>query len=632
VTGDGTTTTQGSGGSTRTEASKSGTTKITATMPTVQIDVRGGTYSIRVDAPTVLFGPEIKTRLDITETQSNGGSKHKMQWTSGSVVEGVSTGDSAEVESNGTYLAVFDRKLPDKVGELSGSVDLPLKGPGALTGHLKWTLSPAPPPPIELEMEAEGDGASTWELWRPRGTPDEAVPGSWVKLKARVISRGGALTDKPHLIKIMLGQVSQEPGVCINYPENPSATLPPADLRFRLEDNPDLLWNERSVWTLDPKSGELTATLACFDYGAWGEATATAILQSGRVLTGHVKNIPRETVLRIPHRTATSKIATAWNSPGPDDEDSDDQPPGDGQKGDGLTNYEEYRGFMVGGTWKEGDPKTKDFFVRNEVPFIAAGGVDLFEKLSKLRVHRLDVGEIRASDRLINFNHKDAPHKTDQHGVRLFLDALMIGYCEAKTRTGAAGTPKDLVDGVHITMHANPVVPVATATGIAAGMYMDSNVAHELFHCCNVWHHGDRPYENVLPMWTRNAAGEVYEGSQKISVYDEAGMRIDSLLTVGTSLLVPLKVRTDQGRASGDVRCVMRYEDSDAYRFAATPGDRVRLGAKQISPAGFSLCTAASKAAGAQVGPLGDADVAHKRGNCTDQILVNDGVPAPRRP
>ncbi|HXX92651.1 MAG TPA: hypothetical protein VEN81_03400, partial [Planctomycetota bacterium] len=331
-----------------------------------------------------------------------------------------------------------------------------------------------------------------------------------------------------------------------------------------------------------------------------------------------------ETVLRIPHRPADSKIATVWTHQGADDEDGDDEPKGDGNKGDGLTNYEEYRGFMEGGVWKEGDPTKKDFFVRNEVPAMASAGVDLFESISKLKVHRLDKGEFRASDRVINFNHDEGPHKTDQHIVRIFFDPTCDHYCQALMKNGPS-TPKNLVDGVHVGVFTNIAVVGFSDKGLGARMYADGALAHELLHCCNVYHHGDPPGEG-LRKWIRTAAGEVQENGQRISVYDEAGTLIDAALTEGTSLKVDLKIRMEHGLASGPLGCVMRYDDTDAYILPGRPGDRLRMPNNQSEPSGFTLCTST-----VGNGPAGNADVVKHRGNCAGQILVNDGVTAPNR-
>lgn len=82
-----------------------------------------------------------------------------------------------------------------------------------------------------------------------------------------------------------------------------------------------------------------------------------AELEDGRVLQGELKMGEEERVsdILIPKREKGSKVAFAWLqerglSGVADGSDTDRQPVGKpGADGDGLTVYEEYRGFYVGG-------------------------------------------------------------------------------------------------------------------------------------------------------------------------------------------------------------------------------------------------------------------------------------------
>jgi hypothetical protein len=101
--------------------------------------------------------------------------------------------------------------------------------------------------------------------------------------------------------------------------------------------------------------------------------------------------------------------------------------------------YEEYRGWVENGKHIEGDPKAKDFFVLNLIGADAKAGINLFEALSQLRVHsRLRRSEMSVAKRLMNANHRDAPHRVDQHGVwvKQFLND------PAGTKDGRSGKEK----------------------------------------------------------------------------------------------------------------------------------------------------------------------------------------------
>ena len=132
--------------------------------------------------------------------------------------------------------------------------------------------------------------------------------------------------------------------------------------------------------------------------------------------------------------------------------DDDDNEKVEGQKdnGDGFTLSEEYRGWVEKGKHIEGDPEKKDFFVLNLIGADARPGIELFETLSKLRVHsKLRRSEMSETTRLMNGNHGDAPRNKDQHGVWVKTFALKIrsqgddggGGRTKLNKAGVAGRP-----------------------------------------------------------------------------------------------------------------------------------------------------------------------------------------------
>ena len=100
--------------------------------------------------------------------------------------------------------------------------------------------------------------------------------------------------------------------------------------------------------------------------------------------------------ITIPLDDDEDHIADYWEeewsiSQEPGDADNDDMPAGigrDSAKGDGFTNYEEYRGFQVMGQWTETSPVFKDLFILDE----AYHGIGYFDKL-QLQVHLIKRGE-----------------------------------------------------------------------------------------------------------------------------------------------------------------------------------------------------------------------------------------------
>ncbi|PYM11036.1 MAG: hypothetical protein DME18_15145, partial [Verrucomicrobia bacterium] len=126
-------------------------------------------------------------------------------------------------------------------------------------------------------------------------------------------------------------------------------------------------------------------------------------------------------------------------------DDSEDDPTGDGHKGDGLTLYEEYRGFSINAGHVRLDPKKKDLFVLNEAGTQADLGIALLERQSALRVHRVKGSEFGLQSdftytRIINHNHSDsAPHVVDQHGIWIVNGETNMGFSFAENLSGVDG-------------------------------------------------------------------------------------------------------------------------------------------------------------------------------------------------
>jgi hypothetical protein len=610
ISGDGSTKVGPAGSSVTTERTRSGVTTLVLAAG-LQVDLKKKHYGVWVAAPGVLGNSLVKTLEQIT-VEGSSGSRKTQRWTTGRVAPAeAQTILGLSVRANSTALFVWDQPLPNQVGPLKSSILVPVRGRGKAVGKLTWSLSPGRSPDIGLELEAQGNDNKPWDQWRPKGGADEKTPGSSVTLTARIVGTD-TNADKPHYFRIQLTDVSREKGVCLNWPPKPEDD-PPLDFSFRKVDNPDsrLLVTERAVWTVSATGPEFQVKLACFDYGAWGEAVAEAELDSGRRLFAHVKGSPSERTLRLPFRDASSKIAKSWNSPGPDDADDDPTPTGDPRaKGDGLTNYEEYRGFFENGGWTDSKGDIKDFFVRDETGGLAQPGIALFETLSKLKVHHLTADEFPSS-RVINEFWSEGPHKVDQHGIRIVYDPKLTNEAEAQP-VQRFGTPKNFQRVVVGT--ASSVVQPGSTVSLMANL-----VAHELFHCCNVWHHGDFQEEGSKT-WQQTKGG-IMEGNTTISVVDTAGTNIESLITFPLpGNKKEISVGALHGRYSGDTNCVMHYDDGWARFDAADPKKRIQF-AGAGSKLGAILCTGKDGTPpNARYGPA-------TYGDCTSQVHVNDGVP-----
>jgi hypothetical protein len=228
----------------------------------------------------------------------------------------------------------------------------------------------------------------------------------------------------------------------------------------------------------------------------------------------------------------------------------------------------------------------------------------------------------------------------DQHGIRMVYRPAIGGYCQAVSTRGRPGLPKD---SVHVLLGNIPpnVVNADTGGGVMTSMtYAGPTVAHELFHCCNVYHHGEElpGFENDQT-WIKDTTPDIQERGAKITVLDEAGTNIESILSwiVGPKIYKIVRVHTWRGTSSGDVGCVMRYDDARAFVLPVTgvavPSERrmLKFGDEVV---GGGLCTSGAATGtnlprGSLPGRFGPA--AHNRGNCAGQIVVNDKAGATTR-
>ncbi len=499
---------------------------------------------------------------------------------------------------------------------------------------LTWYLSADGQAEYELEVEIDD-----YEKWLPEGTHDGKASDKTLTIRAKLIDKkSDDKTTKAEYITFELPDVSREPGVAMNWPEGGNH-LP--DLRFEKEQNKDFEIGEDGQLAMKIDENGVTeavAKLSSFDWGAFGKLKVTAAMGGDVFLTGILKGKDEE-IIRIPERDENSNIANEWknnvvNFREKDEDDGEDVPAGDGHNGDGLTLYEEYRGFYAteqGARKAEhifGNPRKKDFFVANALPD-SRGGIKLFKERSQLEFHEINERELSSSMQ-INFNHGRGAHSVDQHGVLLLSEP---GDLDTQANEGP-GTPG---------MVRMITVNAAGATGERMGVdgteksYRAVTIAHELFHACNVWHHGDKDY--IRAYWELSPDGsKILETSGagrevEVDAFTESGTPIDprALMAVyGAANGGTINVGLKNGQHSGQEDCIMRYDIANAYIQDKFRDDaRIMTTGEKV---GWKLCTLTTGGDDVNLssrGPLPfngpryyDAD--KKRGNCKAQICVND--------
>lgn len=445
-------------------------------------------------------------------------------------------------------------------------------------------------------VEATVEPLGNYPGWIPAGkleSPD--WPGNELRLRVRVHKKGDPNLPRRASLAFDLVNVSRNKGVCMNWPQG----APEAEgLRFRGEDygpgSPVRVSGRLHADTTEPvESVELV--IGSYDYGAWGTLRVSGKDAKGRPVAVSVlgKASPD---LDIPRDENGNRIADAWEAkvgatgtPAAYDGETDPEGRPDAP-GDGLSAYEEYRGFRVQGAHVTGDLSRKDLFVCDDTTgHVGGAGLDRFEAASGLRLHRVrreELGELR----IINGNGRGETHLVFQHGI-LLMDGPPGSDPEAVagTTSGRFGPPV-LTHHIQLPQGGNADNPDGAA-----------DVAHELGHAVGLRHHGDQEFEAKGWGWKlmEDGAWRLFEqdlavstdskGNQRVawqgngvpvSVFFESDLR---LLKHGEAL--PKHFVWDEphqgwllylggpgSQFSGDQRCFMRYADKQAYKGLAAPG------------------------------------------------------------
>jgi hypothetical protein len=339
-------------------------------------------------------------------------------------------------------------------------------------------------------------------------------------------------------ITFSLKEVSKERGVCMNYPIKDKDNVTPASA-LESNENPDLFFHEddkrmkdfyfdedetdgaaekkcpteilkakdnpahehhfQKATTKKPVT-EATVTVRCEDYGAFGilkvEAEDCENLkprERGAECQGLGEDEEEDKEVRIPRDDNGNNIADSAaqdkNKDGTKalpDKDEDDTPTGNGVEGDGLTNYEEYRGFIIGGGGKAKKEHIRTSITQKDL-FIYIEHSELSAHLSYFNQTGLKARILYDPDlydgntsRVINFN-KTSATKAEQHGLWLRKE----GDDDARGVTYFSKKP-------YIPENCTRVaIMVQTIKDEGLANMLDRVVAHELGHAIGIEHHGD---------------------------------------------------------------------------------------------------------------------------------------------
>jgi hypothetical protein len=484
--------------------------------------------------------------------------------------------------------------------------------------HIGVTMGPEEPVDADVIVLPE-----TYDSWLPVPGPDEGTAGP-LPLTVAFELRGKG--QKPPTRKVLrfvvkLRETSREPGVALNMPIVP-AGRPGPDLQFLAEGGASVSDEAQAATVPSPDGKTGRIRIAAFDGGAWSTFTVEAVLEGGpRIppVQGHLEKPSGPTEILLPKRTPGSKIASSWlAASGNPREDADaEATPGNGNPGDGLSAYEEYRGLVAKGMYRRLDPRRKELAVEVTEAFSRAGGaagLSLFRNASNIDVVELRPGEL-AADRVVNRNAGHA-HLVAQHALRLVQGSLPAGEAgvnEPKAQKGK--TPKDsqrvVIDVAQIEEHVRAQAAAAASVTMpyTLGDYLAVTIAHEIAHGVSADHHGqssDQPTRTV----------EQHQTSFRI--YGSDGREIAT-----RPFPIHGRVGSQGGESSGDLGCLMAY--TDMYQWAyASEGDLNVYRALPLLPLGTRFCTFAAGTGinAAKPGPtyFGPATW----GNCAAKLRVRD--------
>jgi hypothetical protein len=521
---------------------------------------------------------------------------------------------------------------------------------------------------LELVVTSEG-----YQKWRPSAS-DSGGPGAPLTFKARVQNADGSKpTVEVDTFDWKLTGTSREPGVALNFPQLLNKT-DGREADLKLDGLPDHAASDQDAQqAIGPGRGRLEDEVRVVpqDWGGWSALTVTATLRDGRKLTGKLKGSPEPSIL-LPRRAKDSYIADSWKEAngiaGKDSDDAEAAPAGEpGCNGDGLTLYEEYRGFYEKGKHVSGNPKKKDFFIFNRCGAVARPGIALFARLTALEVHQDlledEVSYLQGDHAVMNGNFDKGPHRVLQHRVELTeCGATRSNGGGTRARTAAAGErhlrPKD-VQNLYVEG------PEQSYWGqlwsVSSGdrpRQFDVAVAHELLHSVGVEHHGEGNakvrFEVRAASTPSNPSGRARwvarlpGGDSPVTFLDERDADVGSSSAAAAVQVTPgfsavmagwglpgeaaqatsLYVGIEHGESSGDEGCVMRYWMAAAYPKKGA-SDTLYLVPPGSEPVGDQLC---SGTAGQTInGPRSPQPryfgAAEGRGQCRQWVCVNDAIP-----
>jgi hypothetical protein len=343
------------------------------------------------------------------------------------------------------------------------------------------------------------------------------------------------------------------------------------DLIFDPEAHPPALWTHAGWNLLFTKEDavEATADVTALDYAAWGRLRVFA--KSG---CGGWEPVPfrsaggeEQDALTVPldddHNLMADVLLPVYA--GDPKQDLDDTPAGDGTPGDGLTLFEEYRGFVTldaacnpgaGDRYLRTAPTRKDLFVHSPDPLLARLALR-FAGATDLAVHCIRARHfVSPEKRVVNFTLQDGGRRgfrgftvsqaEPQHGLALVNEDLGSSGMLGRVDPGLGPPGRVTEVAVHKT--------AALRGGLGR---LEHTVLHELGHAVGIHHHGDGNLEGPVVLLDHADCRGLLEVAGMAS--GRPGCRTHFVAERGA-------------QNSGQQSCPMKYVD---WRWYAVPGSSI---------------------------------------------------------
>ena len=236
----------------------------------------------------------------------------------------------------------------------------------------------------EAETEVELVPADEYPEWMPQAGQDEKTIGNDIDVGIVAHAKGDPSLKPPKKVvkyKITLEGTSQEKGVDCNWPPSEDATTD-----YDMKIDPDFQRVDQGHRRQRPVSRrrkrkaatEFRVTNQFLRLGRVHQAEGGCRTEDGQSVVAHVRGHPDQDSLSIPKDDNNNHIADTWeyqfNLKNTDaSADDDDKPEGDGDNGDSIALYDEYRGFNVNGRHERFSPETKDLLVYDGLDPLGAG-------------------------------------------------------------------------------------------------------------------------------------------------------------------------------------------------------------------------------------------------------------------